>query len=63
MSFFDACDNYMYKTIFMMIYGSGLRISEATDIRVEDIDSNNMRLFVRMEKEKEKGTQYYQKLV
>ena len=21
--FFDACDNYMYKTIFMMIYGSG----------------------------------------
>ena len=45
--FFNACDNYMYKTIFMMIYGSGLRISEATDIRVEDIDSNNMRLFVR----------------
>lgn len=44
--FFDACDNYMYKTIFMMIYGSGLRISEATNIRVEDIDSTNMRLFV-----------------
>ena len=43
--FFDECDNYMYKTIFIMIYGSGLRISEATDIRVEDIDSNNMRLF------------------
>ena len=32
--FFDACDNYMYKTIFMMIYGSGLRISEATNLRV-----------------------------
>ena len=30
-----------------MIYGSGLRISEATNIRVEDIDSKNMRLFVR----------------
>lgn len=45
--FFDACDNYMYKTIFMMIYGSGLRISEATNLRVEDIDSQNMRLFVR----------------
>ena len=45
--FFDACDNYMYKTIFMMIYGSGLRISEATNLRVEDIDSKNMRLFVR----------------
>lgn len=45
--FFDACDNYMYKTIFMMIYGSGLRISEATNLRVEDIDSKNMRIFVR----------------
>jgi len=45
--FFDACDNYMYKTIFMLIYGSGLRISEATYLRVEDIDSKNMRLFVR----------------
>ena len=45
--FFNACEDYMYKTIFMMIYGSGLRISEATNIRVEDIDSRNMRLFVR----------------
>ena len=45
--FFNACDNYKYRTIFMMIYGSGLRISEATNIRIEDIDSNNMRLFVR----------------
>ena len=48
--FFNACDNYMYKTIFMMIYGSGLRTSEATNIRIEDIDSNNMRLYVRNEK-------------
>ena len=45
--FFNACENYQYKTIFMMIYGSGLRISEATYLRIEDIDSDNMRLFVR----------------
>lgn len=45
--FFNACENYMYKTIFMLIYGSGLRISEATNLRIEDIDSKNMRLFVR----------------
>lgn len=45
--FFNACENYKYKTIFMMIYGSGLRISEATNIRIEDIDSKNMRIFVR----------------
>ena len=55
--FFNACENYMYKTIFMMIYGSGLRISEATNIRIEDIDSKNMRLFVRNGKgEKERYT-------
>ena len=45
--FFNACENYEYKTIFMMIYGSGLRISEATNLRVEDIDSKKMRLFIR----------------
>ena len=45
--FFNACENYEYKTIFMLIYGSGLRISEAINLRVEDIDSKNMRLFVR----------------
>ena len=45
--FFNACSDYKYKTVFMMIYGSGLRISEATNLRIEDIDSKNMRLFVR----------------
>jgi len=45
--FFNACDNYMYKTIFMLIYGTGLRISEAANLRIEDIDSSDMRLFVR----------------
>ena len=46
-AFFNACDNYMYKTIFMMIYGSGLRVSEAVNLRIEDIDSKKMRIFVR----------------
>ena len=45
--FFNACEEYKYKAIFMLIYGSGLRISEATYLRIEDIDSVNMRLFVR----------------
>lgn len=55
--FFNACENYQHKTIFMIIYGSGLRISEATNIRVEDIDSKNMRVFVRNGKgEKERYT-------
>ena len=46
-AFFNACDNYMYKTIFMLIYGSGLRISEAVNLKIEDIDSRRMRIFVR----------------
>lgn len=45
--FFDACSNYKYKTIFMLVYGTGLRISEVVDLRIEDIDSKNMRIRVR----------------
>ena len=51
-TFFNACDNYMYKTIFMLIYGSGLRVSEAVSIKVQDIDSRKMRIFVSEEKGK-----------
>lgn len=46
-AFFNACDSYMYKTIFMLIYGSGLRVSEAVSLRKQDIDSENMRIFVK----------------
>ena len=31
----------------MIIYGSGLRIGEAVNLRVEDIDSKEMRIFER----------------
>lgn len=31
----------------MLIYGSGLRIGEAVNLRVEDIDSKKMIIFVR----------------
>ena len=33
-TFFNVCEDYMYKTIFMMIYGSGLRISEAVSLKI-----------------------------
>ena len=46
-TFFDVCDNFKFKTIFMLVYGSGLRIGEVTNLRIEDIDSKNMRIFVR----------------
>lgn len=45
-AFFKVCDP-KYKMIFMLIYGSGLRIGEAANLRIEDIDSKKMRVFVR----------------
>ncbi|EWH10788.1 integrase [Cellulophaga geojensis KL-A] len=40
-------NNIKHKTILKMIYGCGLRISECINLKVEDIDSNNMRVWVR----------------
>ena len=56
-AFFDACEKAKYKMIFMLIYGSGLRIGEAANLRIEDIDSKKMRIFVRKGKgDKERYT-------
>ena len=46
-TFFNVCDNFKFQTIFMLVYGSGLRVGEVANLRVEDIDSKNMRIFVR----------------
>lgn len=45
-AFIDAIDDIRYKAIFTTIYASGLRISEIRHLRVKDIDSNQMRLFI-----------------
>lgn len=37
----------MYKTVLSLCYGSGLRISEALNIHICDIDSQKMKLLVR----------------
>ena len=54
--FFEACNGYRhalkYKAIFMTIYGGGLRISELCNLRIQDIDSENMRILIREGKEK-----------
>jgi len=43
---FAATNNLRDKAILMTIYGAGLRLSEITHLRVQDIDSENMRIFV-----------------
>lgn len=54
--FFEACDGerqgLKYKALFMTAYGGGLRASEVVSLRIEDIDSKNMRILVREGKEK-----------
>ena len=46
-TFFKCVDNFKFRTIFMLIYGSGLRIGEVVNLHISDIDSKNMRVFVR----------------
>jgi site-specific recombinase XerD len=46
----DNTPNPMYRALFMTIYGSGLRVSEAVNIKVCDIDSEKMRIFIRQGK-------------
>ena len=40
-----------YKAMFMTVYGGGLRVSELCNLRIQDIDSENMRILVREGKE------------
>ena len=40
-----------YKAMFMTVYGGGLRVSELCNLRIQDIDSKNMRILVREGKE------------
>lgn len=46
-SLFEVCDNLRDKSILMTIYGAGIRISEAASLKVSDIDSKKMQLFIR----------------
>ena len=48
--FFSCIDNLRDRTIFGSIYGAGLRVSEVAHLRVQDIDSEGMRLFVHQGK-------------
>jgi site-specific recombinase XerD len=42
----NECPNVKHKAFFQVAYGSGLRISEIAALRVKDIDSKSMRIFV-----------------
>lgn len=43
----DCCENPKHRAMFALAYGSGLRVSEICGLRVQDIDSKQMRIFIR----------------
>jgi integrase/recombinase XerD len=46
-AFFAALRNLKYRALFMTCYAAGLRLQEACQLRVEDVDSRRMVLRVR----------------
>lgn len=47
---FDSTPNLKHKSILMTVYGSGLRVSEVAKLKVSDIDSKNMQIFIHQGK-------------
>lgn len=57
-------DNLKHKCLIMTIYSGGLRISEAVNLRIEDIDVDRKQLFVKAAKgKKDRYTLLSSKLV
>jgi len=43
----DSANSLTHKALLMLAYGSGLRLSEITNLKTSDIDSTQMRIFIR----------------
>jgi integrase/recombinase XerD len=48
----DATENLKHNTMLKLCYGMGLRVSEIVNLKVSDIDSKNMQVFVERSKGK-----------
>ena len=40
----DSVKNIKHRTIIMLLYGTGMRLSEIAKLKIADIDSKNMRI-------------------
>lgn len=49
---FDHTHNLKHKTLLSLIYSAGLRIGEAINLKVQDIDSKRMLIHIKMAKGK-----------
>jgi integrase/recombinase XerD len=45
-SLFDATENLKHKCMLMTVYSAGLRVSEVAKLKLLDIDSKNMQIFI-----------------
>ena len=43
----DSADTLIHRSMLMLAYGSGLRLSEITNLKVADIESDKMRILIR----------------
>ncbi len=44
MKMLDGVQNLKHRTLLMLLYSSGMRVSEIANCRITDIDSKNMRI-------------------
>ncbi len=44
---FNACENLRDKCMLMIMYSAGLRLSEVSSLKVSDLDSEKMQIFIR----------------
>ena len=42
----DSVQNIKHRTIIMLLYSTGMRVSEISNLRITDIDSKSMRIKV-----------------
>lgn len=45
-SIINSCKNIKHKAMLMVVYSSGLRVSEAAKLKIQHIDAKTMRVFV-----------------
>lgn len=44
---FEVTDNVKHKSLLMLIYSAGFRVSEALHLKIKDIDSQRMQIVIR----------------
>ncbi len=49
---FESTENIKHQLILKLCYGMGLRVSEIVNLKISDIDSHNMKVFIRRGKGK-----------